>query len=142
MSSDSTTQFAGLEPTYSAREAAALLGRSYSWLDQRLRYGEFVRPDGTQIQPLRAANGYRYFNIEMLKDIAAYCYGRRWYSFSELKLVFRELATDAHCGTGDDEIAGWGLMPASWLRSLRDLTATHCHDDVTSRGKHLGNSGG
>src|SRR6478752_2916343 len=33
----------GLEPTYSAREAAVLLGRSYSWLDQRLREGQFVR---------------------------------------------------------------------------------------------------
>ncbi len=38
-SPDSITQIAGLglEPTYSAREAAVLLGRSYSWLDQRLR---------------------------------------------------------------------------------------------------------
>ena len=33
-SPDSITQIAalGLEPTYSAREAAVLLGRSYSWL--------------------------------------------------------------------------------------------------------------
>lgn len=48
-----------VEPTYSGREAAALLGRSYSWLDQRLRRGQFVRPDGTVVQPLRTDGGYR-----------------------------------------------------------------------------------
>ena len=49
MSADPIAQITalGLEPTYSAREAAALLGRSYSWLDQRLRRGQFVLPDGT-----------------------------------------------------------------------------------------------
>jgi hypothetical protein len=30
----------GVEPTFSAREAAALLGRSFSWLDQRVRTGD------------------------------------------------------------------------------------------------------
>ena len=52
---DPTTEIAALaiEPTYSAREAAALLGRSYSWLDQRLRRGEFVLPEGSVVQPLR-----------------------------------------------------------------------------------------
>jgi hypothetical protein len=41
MSADPTAQIAvlGIEPTYSAQEAAVLLGRSYSWLDQRLRAG-------------------------------------------------------------------------------------------------------
>lgn len=104
MSFDFATQVAGLEPTYSAREAAAVLGRSYSWLDQRLRRGEFVGPDGTQVQPLRAANGYRFFSIEMLRDIAAYCYRRRWYSYEELKSVIRELAMDAHGGIAEDEL--------------------------------------
>ena len=44
MSPDPTAQIAalGVEPTYSAREAALLLGRSYSWLDQRVRAGQFV----------------------------------------------------------------------------------------------------
>ena len=43
-SPDSITQIAALrvERTYSAHEAAALLGRSYSWLDQRVRAGQFV----------------------------------------------------------------------------------------------------
>ena len=41
----------GIEPTYSARNAAALLGRSYSWLDQRVRNNQFLRPDGTVVQP-------------------------------------------------------------------------------------------
>jgi hypothetical protein len=49
MSPDTVTEITGLEPTFSAREAAALLGRSYSWLDQRVRNGEFVRLDGTQV---------------------------------------------------------------------------------------------
>ena len=54
-SPDSITQIAalGLEPTYSAREAAALLGRTYSWLDQRVRKDQFVLPDGTVVRPLR-----------------------------------------------------------------------------------------
>jgi hypothetical protein len=104
MSADITTQITGLEPTYSAREAAAVLKRSYSWLDQRLRRREFARPDGTVVQPLRADNGYRYFTIETVRDIAAYCYRRRWYSFDELKSVLRELAMDIQCGTGDDQI--------------------------------------
>jgi hypothetical protein len=99
MSTDPTTKIARLEPTYSAREAAALLGRSYSWLDQRLRRGEFARPDGSALEPLRAASGYRYFTVEMLQDIVACCYRQRWFSFKELKSVFRELAMDAHCDT-------------------------------------------
>ena len=48
MSADPTPIIAVLDiqPTYSAREAAVLLGRSYSWLDQRLRQDQFIRPDG------------------------------------------------------------------------------------------------
>ena len=105
---DSTTQFAelGLEPTYSAREAAALLGRSYSWLDQRLRRGEFVLPDGTVVQPLRTGGGYRYFTIEMLKEMATCCYRHRWYSFGELKSVFHELALAAYGDTSEYQIPG------------------------------------
>ena len=55
MSADPTPIIAVLDiqPTYSAREAAVLLGRSYSWLDQRLRQDQFIRPDGTPVQPLR-----------------------------------------------------------------------------------------
>ena len=36
MTAEATTLIAanGVEPTYSAREASALLGRSHSWLDQ------------------------------------------------------------------------------------------------------------
>jgi hypothetical protein len=76
MSSDHFTQIAGLEPTYSAREAAALLGRSYSWLDQGVRKDQFVLRDGTTVQPLRSPGGYRYFSVEMLRDIAAYLWTR------------------------------------------------------------------
>jgi hydroxyacylglutathione hydrolase len=51
----------GVEPTYSAREAAVLLGRSYSWLDQRVRNEQFILLDGTAVQPLRTPGGYRRF---------------------------------------------------------------------------------
>jgi hypothetical protein len=52
MPADPTTLIAalGVEPTYSSREAATLLGRSYSWLDQRLRAGQFTNPDGSVLQ--------------------------------------------------------------------------------------------
>jgi hypothetical protein len=98
MSADPITEIAtlGLEPTYSAREAAALLGRSYSWLDQRLRKGQFVRPDGTVVEPLRTDGGYRGFTTAMLRDIATCCYRHRWYSFDELKSTFLELAIAAY----------------------------------------------
>jgi hypothetical protein len=95
-----------VEPTYSAREAAVLLGRSYSWLDQRVRRGQFVRPDGTVVQPLRTDGGYRYFSIEMLKDIAACCYHHRWFSMDKLKSTHRELITAAHQATGEYQIPG------------------------------------
>ena len=96
MSVDSPTQIATLKPTYSAREAAALLGRSYSWLDQRLRQGDFVQPDGTSVQALRSRGGYRYLTFEMLIDIASCCYRHRWFTFAELKAVFHQLAVAAY----------------------------------------------
>jgi len=65
-----TDRLARIEPTYSAREAAVLLGRSYSWLDQRVRNDQFVLPDGTVVRPLRTAGGYRRFTLAMLEDIA------------------------------------------------------------------------
>src|SRR5690348_4571305 len=94
-----TTQIAEMEPTYSAREAAAVLRRSFSWLDQRLRRGEFVAPDGSVLEALRAANGYRFFSSETLRHVAMCCYRRRWYTFDELKSVLRELAIDIQCAT-------------------------------------------
>jgi hypothetical protein len=106
MSPDRTTQIAalGIEPTYSAREAAVFLGRSYSWLDQRLREGQFVRPDGTVVQPVRTPGGYRRFTPEMLKDIATSSYRQHWFSMDKLKLTFRELAMAAHRDTGEYKI--------------------------------------
>jgi hypothetical protein len=103
MSPDPTAQIAtfGVEPTYSAREAALLLGRSYSWLDQRLRAGQFMLPDGTTVQPLRTSGGYRRFTLAMLKDIALCCYRHRWFTMDALKLVLRELAMAAYRDTGE-----------------------------------------
>jgi hypothetical protein len=88
-----------IEPTYSAREAAVLLGRSYSWLDQRLRKNQFVRPDGTVVQPLRTAGGYRRFTTEILKDIATSSYRQHWFSVEKVKFTFFELAMAAATGS-------------------------------------------
>jgi hypothetical protein len=105
-SHDSITQIAalGLEPTYSAREAAALLGRSYSWLDQRLRKGQFVLRDGTVVRPLRTAGGYRRFTTAMLREIALSSYRQHWFSMDELKSTFLELAMAAYRDTGEQKM--------------------------------------
>ena len=101
-SPDSITQITalGLEPTYSAREAAALLGRSYSWLDQRLRKGQFVLPDGTVVRPLRTTGGYRRFTTAMLRDIATSSYRQHWFSMEKLKSAFHQLAMANYRDTG------------------------------------------
>ena len=84
-SPDSITQITalGLEPTYSAREAAVLLGRSTPGLIS-VCVGQFVLPDGTVVQPLRTPGGYRRFTPAMLKDIATQLLptatGSRWAS--------------------------------------------------------------
>jgi hypothetical protein len=106
MSADPTPISAalGIEPTYSAREAAVLLGRSYSWLDQRVRNGQFVRPDGTVVQPLRTAGRYRRFTTEMLKDIATSSYRQHWFSMEKLKLTFRALAIATYSDSGEYKI--------------------------------------
>jgi hypothetical protein len=108
MSPDSTAQIAtvGFEPTYSAREAAVLLGRSYSWLDQRLRGGQFTNPDGSVLQPLRTPGGYRRFRQSTLRDIALCCYRHRWFTMDALKLVLLKLAMAAYRETGEYKIPG------------------------------------
>jgi hypothetical protein len=106
MSADPIPQIAslGLEPTYSAREAAGLLGRSYSWLDQRIRNDEFVLPDGTVVQPLRTPGGYRRFTLAMLEDIALSSYRNHWFSMDNLKSTYRQLLVAAHRETGEYKI--------------------------------------
>jgi hypothetical protein len=106
MSADPTPIIAALDiqPTYSAREAAVLLGRSYSWLDQRLRAGQFTNPDGSVLQPLRTPGGYRRFRQSTLRDIALCCYRHRWFTMDALKLVLRELAIAAYRDTGEYKI--------------------------------------
>jgi hypothetical protein len=85
-----------LEPTFSAREAAAILGRSYSWLDQRDRNGDFVLPNGVALQPSRTAGGYRAFDVETVKEICFCCYRRRWYNMSTLRESLYRLAEAAY----------------------------------------------
>jgi hypothetical protein len=124
MSAEPITQFnaLGVEQTYSAREAAVLLGRSYSWLDQRLREGQFVLPDGTVVQPLRTPGHYRRFTLAMLKNIALSSYRHGWFSMEKLKSVLRELAMAAY---GDTDRPPWsscssesGCSPAASRRVL------------------------
>jgi hypothetical protein len=108
MSPDPTAQIAalGIEPTYSAREASALLGRSHSWLDQRLRAGQFMLTDGTTVQPLRTQGGYRRFTLAMLEDIALSSYRHHWFSMNKLKSTYGELLMAAHRETGEYKIPG------------------------------------
>jgi hypothetical protein len=105
-SSDPTPVIAalGIEPTYSAREAAALLGRSYSWLDQRVRKGQFSLRDGTVVQPLRTDGGYRYFTIAMLRHITDCCYRHRWFSRDKLMSTYRELVIATYRATGECKV--------------------------------------
>lgn len=106
MPADPTAPIAaiGIEPTYSAREAAVLLGKSCSWLDQRLREDQFNRPDGTTVQPLRTQGGYRRFTLAMLEDIALSCYRHRWLSMEKLKSTYCELLMAAYRQTGEYKI--------------------------------------
>ena len=106
MSPDPTAQIAalGIAPTYSAKEAAVLLGRSYSWLDQRVRGGQFVMPDGTVVQPLRTTGGYRRFTLAMLQDISTCSYRHGWFPMEKLKFIYRELLVAAHHDTGEYKI--------------------------------------
>ncbi|MUL76441.1 hypothetical protein [Mycolicibacterium sp. CBMA 226] len=85
-----------MDTTFSAREAAALFGRSYSWLDQRLRAGDFKRRDGTTIEPLRTPGNYRRFDVPILKDIAFCCYRNGWLrGYDKLRMVLFNVATAA-----------------------------------------------
>src|SRR6478672_1102768 len=93
-----------VEPTYSVREAAVLLGRSYSWLDQRVRNDQFVLPDGTVVRPLRTPGGYRRFTTQMLKDIAICCRNHHWFSWEKLQASLLNLAVASYRDTGDSKI--------------------------------------
>jgi hypothetical protein len=106
MSSDPTAQIAalGIEPTYSAREASALLGRSYSWLDQRLRAGQFMLPDGTKVEPRRTAGGYRRFTLAILEDVALSSYRHGWFPMAKLQSIYRDLLIAAYRETGEYKI--------------------------------------
>ena len=101
MSADPTTTDAlGLEPTYSAREAAAMLGRSYSWLDQRLRAAQFVLPDGTTVQPSRTPGGYRRFTLQTLRDIIVASTRQGWFSVEDTRFALRAVITASYRETG------------------------------------------
>jgi hypothetical protein len=105
MSADPTTTAAlGLEPTYSAQEASAMLGRSYSWLDQRLRAGQFVLPDGSTVQPLRTPGGYRRFSLRMLRDIIRASAHQGWFSVEDSRFALREVITASYEETGKYKI--------------------------------------
>jgi hypothetical protein len=93
-----------VEPTYSVREAAVLLGRSYSWLDQRVRNDQFVLPDGTVVRPLRTPGGYRRFTTQMLKDIAICCRNHHWFSWEKLQASLLNLAVASYRDTGEYKI--------------------------------------
>jgi hypothetical protein len=80
-----------VERTFSAQEAAVLLGRSHSWLDMRVRAGQFTLKDGTVIEPLRTRGGYRRFTPKMLLDISTSCYRRGWFTMNSLQRALTQL---------------------------------------------------
>jgi hypothetical protein len=93
------------------RHLAALPGwqgpggrRSYSWLDQRLRAGQFMLPDGTTVQPRRTPGGYRRFTPAMLRDVALSSTRHGWFSIEKLMSTFRQLALAAYAETGESKI--------------------------------------
>jgi hypothetical protein len=90
----------GLQPSYSAQEAAAMLGRSYSWLDQGLRAGQFVAPDGNTVQPLRTPGGYRRFTPEMLRDIIVASTRQGWFSVEDIRFALRAVIEESYRETG------------------------------------------
>src|ERR1700730_18029990 len=106
MSAEPTPIIAALDikPTYSVREAAALLGRSYSWLDQRVRKDQFIQPDGPLDQLLHTHGYYRRFNPAMMEAIALLSYRDHWSSMDNLKSTYRELLVAAHRETGEYKI--------------------------------------
>jgi hypothetical protein len=69
-----------------------------------LRKGQFLLPDGTPVQPLRTAGGYRRFTLAMIEDIALSCYRQGWFAMEHLRSTYRELLTAAHRNTGEYKI--------------------------------------
>ena len=78
-----------------------MLGRSYSWLDQRLRAGQFVLPDGTTVQPLRTPGGYRRFTLQNLRDIIAASARHGWFSVGDIRFALRAVITASYRETGE-----------------------------------------
>ena len=83
--------------------ASDALGLSDAFVDESVMYETPGQPSkhGTQVQPLRSPGGYRHFSIEILREIACCCHRHHWYSYEELKSVFRELAMAAYRDTGE-----------------------------------------
>jgi hypothetical protein len=99
-----TTAALGLEPTYSAQEASAMLGRSYSWLDQRLRAAQFVLPDGSTVEPFRTPGGYRRFTLQMLRDIIVASAHHGWFSVEDTRFALTAVITASYRETGKYKI--------------------------------------
>lgn len=73
------------ERHFSSVEAAALFGRSVSWVSRGLREGVFTYPDGSVVTPGRATRGNRLqFTVPMLRAMA-------WSSYRRGALTSHEL---------------------------------------------------
>ena len=121
-----------VEPTYSAREAATLLGRSYSWLDRRVRQGHFVRPDGTTVEPFRTAGGYRYFSGEMLKDVAECCYRKPLVLDRQSPVRFSgdpERRVPGHRRLRDSELTDLSVRLSAGSKRVGPVAAQSYHPD-------------
>ena len=90
-----------VEPTYSAREAAVLLGRSYSWLDQRVRKASCWTVPSCAVTDAGRLPAVHY---PMLKDIAICCRDHHWFSWEKLKATLLDLAVASYRDTGEYKI--------------------------------------
>jgi len=78
-----------------------MLGRSYSWLDQGLRAGQFVAPDGNSVQPLRTPGGYRRFTLPMLRAIVVASARQGWFSVEDIRYALRAVIEASYRETGE-----------------------------------------
>lgn len=90
---------AGVDKTYSTKEAAEFLGRTDQWMYWALGQGTLVKEDGTPIKPLQAPSGKKMrFSLLTIKEIAACQYRRGNYTDSEIEAVLNRIVVTQQGG--------------------------------------------
>ena len=97
-----------------------MLGRSYSWLDQGLRAGQFVAPDGNSVQPLRTPGGYLRFTLPMLRAIVVASARQGWFSVEDIRYALRAVIEASYPNWIDERC---GAAPSTPPRVVRGSAA-------------------